>query len=87
MVEVPCVVNSMGCEPLCVGEIETFYKALMENQYAYEKLTVDAYFNCDYDAALKALTLNRTIVNADIAKEILEELEAVNRSYWPTLRK
>lgn len=72
MVEVPCIVSKNGAEPIHVGEIDTFYKGLMENQYAYEKLTVDAILNKDYDAALKALTLNRTVVNVDTAKSILD---------------
>lgn len=87
MVEVPCIVNSNGCEPMHIGEIDTFYKALMENQYGYEKLTVDALVNHDYDAALKALVLNRTIVDVDTAKSVLEELIDVNKEYWPELRK
>lgn len=87
MVEVPCIVNSNGWEPMHIGEIDTFYKALMENQYGYEKLTVDALINNDYDAALKALILNRTIVNVDTAKNILDEMIEANINYWPKLRK
>lgn len=87
MVEVPCLVNSNGCEPMHVGKIDTFYKALMETQYGYEKLTVDALINNDYDAALKALTLNRTVVNVDTAKNILDELIKANGELWPQLKK
>lgn len=82
MVEVPCIVTRNGCEPIHVGVIETFYKALLENQYAYEKLTVDAILNQDYDAALKALILNRTVVDTEKAKVILAELMEANRDYW-----
>ncbi len=82
MVEVPCIVTSNGIEPLHFGEVDTFYKGLIENQYAYEKLTVDAVMNHDYNAALKALVLNRTVVNTDVAKLILEELMEANKEYW-----
>ncbi|MGX8128360.1 family 4 glycosyl hydrolase [Clostridioides difficile] len=87
MVEVPCIVNANSCEPLAVDEIDTFYKALIENQYAYEKLTVDALVNNDYDAALKALVLNRTVINVDTAKNILDDLINANKEFWPELRK
>jgi len=87
MVEVPCLVNSNGVEPLQVGEIDTFYKAMMENQYGYEKLTVDAYMNNDYDAALKALVLNRTIVDVPKAQEILKNLLNENKDFWPGLER
>lgn len=87
MVEVPCLVNANGFEPLRVGEIDTFYKALMENQYGYEKLTVDAYINNDYDAALKALILNRTIINVPTAKSVLDDLKNVNIKHWPRMER
>lgn len=82
MVEVPCLVGSNGCEPMHVGEINTFYKALLENQYGYEKLTVDAILNKDIDAALKALVLNRTVVDTGKARRILEDLCEANKDYW-----
>lgn len=82
MVEVPCIVTNHGCEPLHIGEIDTFYKALLENQYGYECLSVDAILHQDKDAALKALTLNRTVVNIPVAKTILEELCEANKDYW-----
>lgn len=86
MVEIPCLVNANGVEPLRVGPIPTFYKGLIENQFAYEKLTVDAYFNNSYDNALKALVLNRTIVDTPKAKAILNDLIEANKSHWPTLK-
>ena len=82
MVEVPCLVNANGITPLHVGTIPTFYKGLLENQYAYECLTVDALLNGDKDAALKALVLNRTIVDTGKAKRILEDLIQANQDYW-----
>lgn len=82
MVEVPCIVGANGCEPMHVGEIGTFYKALLENQYGYESLTVDAILNQDEDAALKALVLNRTVVDVEKAKSILTDLCEANQEYW-----
>ena len=37
MVEVAASIGSQGASPYAVGEIDTFYKGLMENQYAFEK--------------------------------------------------
>ncbi len=85
MVEVPCLVGCNGLEPLFVGEIDTFYKGLLENQYAYEKLTVDAVLHSDYNSALKALVLNRTVTDTTKAKLILQDLMEANKEYW-TLR-
>jgi maltose-6'-phosphate glucosidase len=86
MVEVAAVMTSNGPRPLAVGKIGTFYKGLMESQLAYEKLAVDAYFEESYDKALQALTLNRTIVSAKKARQVLDALIEANKGYWPELK-
>lgn len=86
MVEVPCRVGSNGIEALTIGSVPTFYKGLMENQYAYEKLTVDACLEGSRKKALQALVLNRTVVNTDVAKELLEDLMEANKEYWNELK-
>lgn len=86
MLEVPCRVGSNGIEALNVGSVGTFYKGLLENQYAYEKLTVDACLEGSYDKAWKALTLNRTVVDMDVAKALLDDFIEANKGYWPVLK-
>lgn len=86
MVEVPCHVGINGVQPLNIGEIPTFQKGLLENQYAYEKLTVDACLEGSYDKAWNALTLNRCVNDTDVAKAILDDYIEVNKEYWPELK-
>ena len=86
MVEVPCMVGSNGVEPLNVGEIPTFQKGLLENQFAYEKLTVDANLEGSYRKALDALTLNRLVGDTDRARALLDDYIEANKGYWPELR-
>ena len=86
MVEVPCHVGINGVEPLAIGEIPTFQKGLLENQYAYEKLTVDANLEGSYQKAWNALTLNRCVNDTQTAKAILDDYIEVNREYWPELK-
>ena len=81
-----CKLGANGPEPIEVGEISTFYKGLIEGQHAYEKLTVDAYFEESYTKALQALTLNRTVVDAKKARKILDKLIEANKGYWPNLK-
>ncbi len=81
MVEVPCLISKRGIEPLHVGKIPTFYKALIENQNGFEKLAVDSLFNNDLDASLKALVLNRTINDASIAKQLLTAILEENNYF------
>lgn len=86
IVEVACILGNRGAVPFHVGEISTFYKGLLENQYAYERLTVEAFEEGSYTKALQALTLNRTIVDAKKARKILDRLIEVNKGYWPELK-
>lgn len=67
-------------------EIPKFYKSMMVNQNAYEKLTVDAALEGSYDKALKALTLNATVPSVEKAKEVLDDLIEVNKGYFPELK-
>lgn len=82
IVEVAGTIGKNGAEGYYFGEIGTFYKGLMENQYAYESLTVDAFLENSYEKALQALTLNRTVINPEKAKAILDDFQEVSREYW-----
>lgn len=86
MVEVPCIVGSNGVEPLTVGAIPTFYKGMMEQQYAYEKLTADASLEGNKKKAMQALVLNRTVVNTDTAIALLDDLMEANKGYWNEMK-
>lgn len=86
MVEVTATLGINGPKPFGVGKIDTFYKGMIEQQFAYERLTVEAYFEGSYKKALQALTLNRTIVDAKKARKILDALIEANKEYWPKLK-
>ncbi|MDN6193795.1 MAG: 6-phospho-alpha-glucosidase [Alkalibacterium sp.] len=85
MVEVAASLGANGPAPYAVGKIGTFYKGLIENQYAFERLTVEAYMEGSYTKALQALTLNRTVVDAKKARKVLDALIEANKEYWPEL--
>ncbi len=85
MVEIPAYITSDGPEPIRVGKIPTFFKALIEQQYAVEKLIVEAAIEHSYEKALMSLTLSRTVPSAFKAKEILDELIKANKGFWPEL--
>ena len=86
MVEVACRVGANGVEPLAMDPVDTFYKGLLENQYAYEKLTVDGFLECNKLKLLQALVLNRSVVDTDLAKVILDDLIEANKAFWPEFK-
>ena len=86
MVEIPGIVGKDGYEPLTVGEIPHFQKGLMEQQVNCEKLVVDAYEQHSYLKMLQALTLNKCVPNANVARKILDDFIEANKAYWPELK-
>lgn len=86
MVEIPCIVGKDGYSPLTVGEIPHFQKGLMEQQVNCEKLVVDAYEQHSYLKMLQALTLNKCVPNANVARTILDDFIEANKAYWPELK-
>lgn len=86
MVEIPAYITSDGPEAIRVGAIPAFHKALIEQQYAVEKLIVEAAIEASYEKALMALTLSKTVPSAYKAKEILDDLIEANKGYWPELK-
>ncbi|MDR0298056.1 MAG: 6-phospho-alpha-glucosidase [Streptococcaceae bacterium] len=86
MVEVPCLVGSNGPCPISQGKIPQFQKGLMEQQVSVEKLAVDALIEHSYQKLWQALTLSRTVPNARVAKQILDDLIEANKDFWPELK-
>ncbi|MFD1776943.1 6-phospho-alpha-glucosidase [Paenibacillus rhizophilus] len=85
MIEVPALITSSGPIPEHVGEIPYFYKAMIDQQLASEKILVEAITEGSYIKALQAFTLNKTIPSAKVAKSVLDDLIKANKDYWPTL--
>lgn len=82
IVEVAGTIGKEGARGYAYGPVKPFYRGLMEGQYAYELLTVEAFMEQDYTKALMALTLNRTVVDPSKAKAVLDDLMEANKEYW-----
>jgi len=86
MVEVPCIVGSDGPEPLAQGKIPKFERALMTQQVTVEKMAVEGYIEKSYQKLWQALSLSKIVPNAEVAKELLDDLIVANKDYWPELK-
>lgn len=82
IVEVAGTIGKDGAKGYPYGEIKPFYKGLMQSQYDYELLSVEAFMEQDYTKALQALTLNRTVIDPQKAKAVLDALMQANQDYW-----
>lgn len=83
MLEATCLAGAQELMPLAVGEVPAFEKGLLENQYACEKLLVDAILEHSDLKLLQAFTENRLIGDADVAKKIIADFKAANGNEWP----
>ncbi len=86
MVEIPCYVSPNGIEKVAVGHIPTFYKGLLEQQYASEKCLVEGAIENSYKKVLQGFALNKTVKSSTQAKAILDEMIEANKDYWPELK-
>ena len=83
--EVKCVVGKNGVRPLPLinPNVNQHIVGLTQGVKAYEKLTVQAGLNGDYNAALGALLTNPLIGDARKAKDVFDEMLVAHREYLP----
>ncbi len=86
MLEIPAYITNEGPEPVRMGQIPTFYKGMVEQQEACEKLVVEAAIEGSYKKALMAFAMNKTVPSAFVAKKILDEMMEANKEFWPELK-
>ncbi|MFD1485134.1 6-phospho-alpha-glucosidase [Lacticaseibacillus baoqingensis] len=86
MVEVPCLFGANGPERLSMGNAATFQKGLITEQNCVEKLVVDAYEQHSYIKLWEAMSLCKIVPDAQVAKDILDEMIVANKDFWPELK-
>ena len=86
MLEVACRIGKEEIVPLNYGYVPAFEKGLLENQFACEKLLVDAIFEKDALKLRQAFTENRIVRDAELAKKLIERFIEVNGDFWPSFK-
>lgn len=71
--ELPCEVSSAGVRPLPCAPAPESVRSLLLTIKEYERLTVQAAINGEYDTALAALEKNPLVADRNLAREILKE--------------
>ncbi|MDQ0175578.1 6-phospho-beta-glucosidase [Bacillus chungangensis] len=83
VVEVTCMVNREGPQPLQIGKLPTACIGLIQQVKAFEQLTIEAAVKGDTQKAYLALVANPFVPSSKVAKALLEELLEINRPYLP----
>ena len=74
VVEVPCVVNGNGAQPVHVGAVPERVRPLLVQVKAYERLTVRAALSRSLDSAREALALNPLVRDRALLDPLLADL-------------
>jgi len=72
VVEVSCLMDAHGPQPLAQGTIPDAARLLLQQVKAYERLTVRAAVEGSYDAALEALLMHPLVGSYPLARSILD---------------
>ena len=79
--------NEVGKWDVCLVGPQLIYAVdSIHQQLNCEKLVVDAYEQHSYLKMLQALTLNKCVPNANVARKILDDFIEANKAYWPELK-
>ncbi len=87
MIEVNLKIGANGPVYEQREEIGLFYKGMMDQQLASEKLLVQGAIEKSYSKVLASFTMNKTVTSAKVAKNILDDMIIANKDFWPELKK
>lgn len=84
VVEICCIVNKNGATPLPLKSLDNDHiKGMMRVVKAYEKHTVKAGINGDYNEALNALLIHPLVGDFRKAKDALDDLLEAHKEFLP----
>ena len=83
IVETLCRYDSAGWHPITAGPLPPILKSIVEPHLIRQELTIDAAIEGSRDKALQALLGDPRVLDADIARPMLEELLEGNREVLP----
>jgi len=84
VVEINCIVNKNGAIPLSLKNLDNNHiRGMMRVIKVYEKHTVQAGINGDYNEALNALLIHPLVGDFEKAKDALDELLEAHKEFLP----
>lgn len=69
-----------------MARFQLLKRGYLENQFACEKLLVDAILEKNSLKLLQAFTENRIVRDAELAKKLIQRFIDVNGEYWPQFK-
>ena len=85
-VEVSCIITKNGPVPLKVGELPLAVKGLVQEIKTFERLTIEAAVEGNYEKAVLALAVNPLVASDSLAKTLVDELLEAHKDYLPQFK-
>jgi 6-phospho-beta-glucosidase len=86
VIEVSCLLDGNGPVPLSVGKLPNQVQGLVQTVKQYERLTIDAAVNGNYESAVMALAIHPLVSSYSLAKRIVEDYFIQHKEYLPQFR-
>ncbi|WP_066870669.1 6-phospho-beta-glucosidase [Clostridium mediterraneense] len=85
-VEVSCIITKNGPVPLKIGELPVAVKGLVQEIKTFERLTIEAAVEGNYEKAVLALAVNPLVASDSLAKTLVDELLEAHKDYLPQFK-
>lgn len=86
-IECSCVITKEGPKPLSIGELPVAISGLVSSIKSFERTTIDAAIEGNYQKALLALSINPLTTSDKTAKLIIDEMFEAHKRYLPNFNK
>lgn len=83
VLEATTLINGMGFQPLCFGEVPPGIAAILQRIIGAQELTVEAALQADRKLALQALIAGETVRTEAEAEAVLDTILETHRDYLP----
>ncbi len=87
VIETTCIITNAGAMPLNIGPLNESAQGELHLLKSYERLTIKAAMEGDYNLALQALTIHPLTKKGVILKETLDDVLEQNKSFLPNFYK
>lgn len=82
-VEISSIITKDGPIPLAFNDLPVSVRGLVQQIKSFERLTVEAAVEGDYNKAILALTINPLVQSDSKAKKIVDEMMEAHKEYLP----
>lgn len=86
VIETTCLITDAGAMPLSIDDLNDSAKGEIHLLKSFERLTIEAAIEGNYNKALQALTIHPLTKSGAVLKEVLDQVLEQNKDYLPQFK-